>query len=139
MHRFYQEQEQINGGRMDRFVAVSDVGALPMGYFDGGSLLLYSLASEYTLADRFFHAAFGGGFLNHMWLICACTPRYDDAPRSLVAQLDEDGRMIRRRCGDVRRIRRQYDPISIHTARSQDHGCCASYCRCRRCPPLVVF
>jgi len=66
-----------------------------MGYFDGGSLLLYSLAEEYTLADRFFHAAFGGGFLNHFWLICACTPRYDNAPESLVAQLDEDGRMIR--------------------------------------------
>ena len=73
VHRFYQEQEQIDGGKMDKFVAVSGAGALPMGYFDGGSLLLYSLAGEYTLADRFFHAAFGGGFLNHFWLICACT------------------------------------------------------------------
>ena len=27
--RFYQEQEQIDGGKMDRFVAVSDTGALP--------------------------------------------------------------------------------------------------------------
>ena len=95
VHRFYQEQEQIDGGKMDKFVAASGAGALPMGYFDGGSLLLYSLAEEYTLADRFFHAAFGGGFLNHFWLICACTPRYDNAPESLVAQLDEDGRMIR--------------------------------------------
>jgi acid phosphatase len=92
VHRFYQEQEQIDGGKMDRFVAVSGAGALPMGYFDGGSLLLYSLADEYTLADRFFHAAFGGGFLNHFWLIGACTPRYDKAPASLVAQLDENGR-----------------------------------------------
>ena len=32
VHRFYQEQEQIDGGKMDRFVAVSDTGALPMGY-----------------------------------------------------------------------------------------------------------
>ena len=55
VHRFYQEQEQIDGGKMDRFVAVSDTGALPMGYFDGSGLPLFSLAREYTLADRFFH------------------------------------------------------------------------------------
>ena len=66
---------------MNRFVAVSEVGALPMGYFDGRSLPLFHLAQQYTLADQFFHAAFGGGFLNHFWLVCACTPRYDDAPR----------------------------------------------------------
>jgi phospholipase C len=95
VHRFYQEQEQIDGGKMDKFVAVSGAGALPMGYYDARSLLLYRLAGEYTLADRFFHAAFGGGFLNHFWLICACTPRYDNAPARLRAQLDQSGRMIR--------------------------------------------
>ena len=95
VHRFYQEQEQIDGGKMDKFVAVSGAGALPMGYYDARSLLLYRLAGEYTLADRFFHAAFGGGFLNHFWLICACTPRYDNAPASLRAQLDQNGRMVR--------------------------------------------
>lgn len=94
VHRFYQEQEQINNGRMNRFVAVSGVGGLPMGYFDGHDLPLFQLAREYTLADQFFHAAFGGGFLNHFWLICACTPRYDDAPKELTAQLDAQGRMI---------------------------------------------
>ena len=60
VHRFYQEQEQIDGGKMDKFVAISDVGGLPMGYFDASSLGLYQLAREYTLADHFFHAAFGG-------------------------------------------------------------------------------
>ena len=95
VHRFYQEQEQIDDGKMDKFVAVSGAGALPMGYFDGSSLKLYQLAAEYTLADRFFHAAFGGGFLNHFWLICACTPRFDNAPASLVAQIDPDGKLIR--------------------------------------------
>ena len=44
VHRFYQEQEQIDGGKMDRFVAVSNTGALPMGYFDGSGLPLFSLA-----------------------------------------------------------------------------------------------
>ena len=95
LHRFYQEQEQIDGGKMDRFVASSDTGALPMGYIDGSPLPLFRLAREYTLADRFFHAAFGGAFLNHFWLICACTPRYENAPENLVAQLDADGRMIK--------------------------------------------
>jgi acid phosphatase len=95
VHRFYQEQEQIDGGKMDKFVAVSGAGGLPMGYFDGKSLPLFRLAQEYTLADRFFHAAFGGSFLNHFWLICACTPRYNDPPAELIAQLSPDGRMIK--------------------------------------------
>jgi phospholipase C len=93
VHRFYQEQQQINGGKMNRFVAFSGVGGLPMGYFDGHTLPLFKLAQEYTLADHFFHAAFGGGFLNHMWLICACTPRYEDAPAELLAHLDANGQM----------------------------------------------
>ena len=94
VHRFYQEQEQINDGKMNRFVAESDVGALPMGYFDGYELPLFHLAQEYTLADHFFHAAFGGGFLNHMSLACACTPRFDNAPAELVAQLDSRNHLI---------------------------------------------
>jgi phospholipase C len=94
VHRFYQEQEQINDGKMNRFVAVSGVGALPMGYIDGRDLPLFQLAQEYTLADRFFHAAFGGGFLNHLWLICGCTPRYDNPPADLMARLTSKGGMI---------------------------------------------
>jgi phospholipase C len=35
---------------------------------------MWKLAKEFTLADLFFHAAFGGSFLNHFWLICACSP-----------------------------------------------------------------
>ncbi|MBI3452520.1 MAG: acid phosphatase, partial [Rhodospirillales bacterium] len=31
VHRFYQQQAQINGGRMDKFVAFTDVGGLVMG------------------------------------------------------------------------------------------------------------
>ena len=31
------------------------------------------LAKQCALLDHFFHAAFGGGFLNRFWLICACT------------------------------------------------------------------
>ena len=61
----------------------------------GHDLPLFRLAQEYTLADQFFHAAFGGGFLNHLWLICACTPRFDDAPADLIASVDTNGRLTR--------------------------------------------
>ena len=91
IHEFYRNQEQINGGRNDRFVAASDAGALTMGYYDGSTLPMWKWAQEYTLADNFFMGAFGGSYLNHLWLICACTPVDRDAPQNLRAQVDERG------------------------------------------------
>jgi acid phosphatase len=95
VHRYYQHIEQINGGRLDQFAAVSDAGALSMGHYNGASLELWKLAQEYTLADHFFMGAFGGSFLNHFWLVCACTPEFKDAPPDLRAELDEQGRLRR--------------------------------------------
>jgi phospholipase C len=91
VHRFYQNVEQINGGRNDRFVAASDAGGLAMGYYDGSSLPLWQWAKDYVLADNFFMGAFGGSFLNHFWLVCACTPEDRDAPAARRVQLDERG------------------------------------------------
>jgi acid phosphatase len=91
IHRFYHQQAQIDGGLMDKFVAYTNVGALVMGYYDGSRTNLWKYAERYTLADHFFQAAFGGSFLNHFWLICACTPRYDDAPDKLKAGSDVSG------------------------------------------------
>ncbi|HEU5196500.1 MAG TPA: alkaline phosphatase family protein [Methylomirabilota bacterium] len=99
IHRFYHQQHQINGGRMDRFVAWTNVGGLVMSYYDASDMPLGRLAREFVLADNFFHAAFGGSFLNHMWLICACTPYWPDAPADQRAQLDAAGRMLKD--GDV--------------------------------------
>ena len=99
LHRFYQEQYQIHGGRMDGFVAWTNVGGLVMSYYDATDLPLGRLAREYTLADRFFHAAFGGSFLNHMWLACACTPIFPEAPDAMRAQVDASGVLVRD--GDV--------------------------------------
>ena len=93
IHRFYQQQLQINGGRMDRFVAWTNVGGLVMSHYDATDMPLGRLAREFVLADNFFHAAFGGSFLNHMWLICACTPHWPDAPADLRARLDAAGRL----------------------------------------------
>ena len=79
VHRFYNNQQQINGGANDKFAAYSDAGGLSMGYYDGSKMAMWKLAQQYTLADNFFMGAFGGSFLNHQYLICACAPRYPDA------------------------------------------------------------
>ncbi|MCX7169780.1 MAG: acid phosphatase, partial [Proteobacteria bacterium] len=96
VHRYYQNIEQINGGRLDRYAALSNVGGLVMGYYDGAKLPMWAYAREFVLADNFFMAAFGGSFLNHFWLICACTPYFPDAPDSLKARLAADGKLQRR-------------------------------------------
>src|SRR5207302_1462862 len=80
IHEFYREQHQINGGKLNKFVAWTDVGGLVMSYYDATNWPMGRLAQRFTLADNFFHAAFGGSFLNHFWLICACTPVWRDAP-----------------------------------------------------------
>jgi len=50
---------------------------------------------HYAIADNFFQGAFGGSFLNHQFLICACVPTWPDAPESIVAQLDANGVMVK--------------------------------------------
>ena len=95
IHAFYRNQEQIDGGRNDRFVEASDAGALVMGHYDGSKLPMWKWAQEYTLADDFFMGAFGGSYLNHMWLICACTPIDRDGPANLRAKLDDRGWLAR--------------------------------------------
>jgi phospholipase C len=76
---------------MDKFAAWSDNPGLVMSYVDAGDMPEGKLARQYTLADNFFQAAFGGSFLNHFWLICACTPVWPDAPPSMRAKLDSNG------------------------------------------------
>ncbi len=95
VHEFYREQHQINGGKMNKFVAWTDVGGLVMSYYDATNWPMGRLAQQFTLADNYFHAAFGGSFLNHMFLICACAPVWGDAPADQRAQLDASGFLIR--------------------------------------------
>ncbi len=95
VHRFYQNQMQIDGGKNDKFVAYGDSGALVMGHYDGSKLALWPIAQRYVLADNFFMGAFGGSFLNHFFLACACAPRYPDADKSpakaLISAVAPDG------------------------------------------------
>jgi len=79
VHRFFEHQMQIDGGKNDGYAAWSDAGGLVMGHYDYSQSALYGLAKEFVLADNFFQGAFGGSFLNHQYLICACAPLYPDA------------------------------------------------------------
>ena len=94
VHRFYQQQSQIDGGKMDKFVTWSDNGGLVLSYYDATNMPEGQLAAQYTLADNFFHSAFGGSFLNHQWLICACTPTFPGAPAAAVATVDASGKQL---------------------------------------------
>lgn len=93
-HRFYENQMQINGGKNDLFAAWADAGGLTMGTFDYSGSALFKLAQQYVLADHFFQGAFGGSFLNHQYLVCACAPEYphaDTAPAAPpISVLDVD-------------------------------------------------
>lgn len=95
VNRFYQNQMQIDGGKNDKFAAWSDAGGLVMGHYNGRDLPMWRVARKYVLADNFFQGAFGGSFLNHFQLICACTPVYPHADKSavraLIAVVDADG------------------------------------------------
>ena len=95
IHAFYQEQAQIAGGAMNRFVAYTDVGAAVMGWQDMRESTHWKLAAEFTLGDNFFHSAFGGSFLNHAFLACSCAFRWPGAPDSIVARLDTAGQLVR--------------------------------------------
>jgi acid phosphatase len=84
VHRFYQEQYQLNDGRQNRYVTGSDAVGLAMGVYDTRALPIYAYLHQdghphYAIADSFFQAAFGGSFLNHQWLIAARNPVWPNA------------------------------------------------------------
>jgi acid phosphatase len=101
VHRFYNNQMQINGGANDKFAAYSDAGGLTMGYYDGSKMKMWDIAKQYALADNLFIGAFGGSFLTHQYLICACAPQYPNADTSVAAgsiakiDLDSKGNFVR--------------------------------------------
>jgi phospholipase C len=81
VHRFYQEQYQLNGGQQNRYVTGSDSAGMTMGYYDTTKLPIYQYlhsrkAPNYVVLDQFFQAAFGGSFLNHQYLVAAAAPPF---------------------------------------------------------------
>lgn len=95
LHRYYQEQMQINGGKMNKFAQYNKSAGLTMGYYNTDMIPLAAVAKKYTLCDRFFHSAFGCSFLNHQWLIAAATPVFPNAPASMLSVEDESGNMVK--------------------------------------------
>jgi len=91
VHRYYQQQAQIDGGKMDKFAVISDAKGLVMGYYHTANLPLAAEAANNTLCDNFFHGAFGGSFLNHIYLISAQAPTFPNAPSSMRIRLDANG------------------------------------------------
>ncbi|MCR8560840.1 acid phosphatase [Mucilaginibacter sp. BJC16-A38] len=92
LHRYYQEQMQIDGGKMDKFALYNgNSAALSQGYYKTDLLPLLPMAKKFVLCDNFFHSAFGGSFLNHQWLIAAASPTFPGAPASMIAKLNADG------------------------------------------------
>jgi acid phosphatase len=101
VHRYYQEQYQLNGGKQNRYVTGSDAVGMTMGTYDTRALPIYKYLHgrghpAYAIADDFFQGAFGGSFLNHQWLIAAATPTYPNAdhsggPNDLHSVLDANG------------------------------------------------
>lgn len=91
VHRFYNNQMQINGGKNNMYAAWADAGGLSMGYYDGSAMAMWKIAQQYTLADNFFQGAFGGSFLNHFWLVCACAPAWNNPPAARISSVDGSG------------------------------------------------
>jgi acid phosphatase len=100
IHAYYHNKEQINGGKNNMFASMSTFGGWVMGYYDGSekgaNFKLWKWAQDYTLADNFFMGAFGGSYLNHQWLICACTPVHPNAPAAMRVTLDADGKLAKK-------------------------------------------
>lgn len=96
IHNFFHNQEQINGGKNNLFAAMSNVGGWVMGHYDGSQFKMWQWAKDYTLADHFFMGAFGGSYLNHQYLICACAPQHANAPERMRARLDAQGKLLKK-------------------------------------------
>ena len=76
VHRFYQEQYQLDDGKQDRYVdrqrrRRADDGLLRHAGAADLPVPARRGHPRYAIADNFFQAAFGGSFLNHQWLIAA--------------------------------------------------------------------
>ena len=66
-----------------------------MGHYNGAGLALWDVAKKYVLADNFFMGTFGGSFMNHVYLACACVASYPNADKSPakaeISAVEDDG------------------------------------------------
>jgi phospholipase C len=110
----------VNGGRMDRFVAVEG-SPETLGYYDERDIPNYwSYARRFALADRFFSSFAGPTLPNHLFAVAARSPGVDrnlsrppaggfDFP-SLPDALEKAG--ISWKCYVGEKEARQFDPLN---------------------------
>lgn len=95
VHHFYQEQYQINGGKMNAFAAWSNAGGFVMSYYDASQSPMGTLAKEFVICDNWFHSCYGGSMCGALWLFAAQMPTWPQAPEEIVAHLLPSGIMVR--------------------------------------------
>jgi len=113
MHHFFRMFAQIDGGAMDRFVALAlggkhslvDEGPLSnpaammsaqstpsgavLGFYTRKDLPAYHhLADEYVLFDQFFQAMSGGSTGNSLYLVAARSAQWQKPPQKKIGSLD---------------------------------------------------
>jgi Phosphoesterase family len=112
MHHFFRMFAQVNGGKMDRFVALalggkheffdkpssnpadmmmaeSTPSGAVVGYYTRADLPFYHhLADEYVLCDNFFQAMSGGSTGNALYLVSARSAVSSKAPTAKIGSLD---------------------------------------------------
>ena len=82
VHRYYQSTEQVNNGKNNRFAAISDCRRTGDGILRRVETADVEVGEGvHLLADNFFMGAFGGSYLNHFWMVCACAPQDPTAPK----------------------------------------------------------
>lgn len=92
-HLYWAEQFQIDGGKMDRFVAWGAVGgaASAMGYYNALNLPLGQLAQQYVSCDNWFHSMFGASGPNHEFLVTSQPLQWRNPPAGFVGTFNPDG------------------------------------------------
>lgn len=112
MHHFFRMFAQVNGGKMDRFVALalggkheffdkpsadpanmmmaqSTPSGAVLGFYTREDLPVYHhLADEYVLFDRFFQAMSGGSTGNALYLVSARSAVSSKAPAAKIGSFD---------------------------------------------------
>ncbi len=96
-HNFYVQQAEIDGGKMDHYLAYANVpadgtqGGLPLGYWDTRSFPEGQIAQQYSVLDNFHQSTFGGSYINNLYAFCACVAQVPNGPASLVEPVDASG------------------------------------------------
>ena len=91
---YYVEQYQLHNGLSDRYASppvsgwpgIDAGGAWAMAWYNLTGSYLFQLAQGYTLLDSHFHAAFGSGFVNSLYLVSGRLPYFNNSADGCAAQ-----------------------------------------------------